>query len=606
MPFVLRSGAYDQPLHGAVRVMHAPAGSLGLETVLNAARQGRMAGWETYRDTMPSPAWHFLYTNWVLLRLHNPHPDTAFALLRGPGLASQAVYQRHEAGWAEYPVSLYPKRSDSAEVVPFPVYSGVVLRLPPGASDSVLCRIRGYNQPRDLLPRLSDARSFAGLYLKARALKTLASALFSGILIAILLYCLTSYLLYRQPMVLWYVLFCSALLLMTWRDLERTFPYLWLTFQWISWTETKMLFSSALVIGYFGFFRHFVGTDRFGLQGWMRWVAPFCLLMLGADSVLLLLGLTRWSWVLYVVFRSIFVLFSMLLLVRIWRQAWQEPLNRLILTAASALTLGEGFATVLPDHPASELSSYAAMLDALLFTLGIAFRNRELRRERSRLLLENQRMQAGQELALEQQRSAIVLDIHDETGNSLNRIVRIAERPQQVQSAPELLEDIAKEARNANRFLREFIELAAQGPISFADLQARCRQHASGICDHEPVRLQLEFPPSGTPGQLISFRQQWQLMRIFNEALHNAVKHSGAEAVRVRLALEAGVLALEVEDNGRGGAGLRPSGELPGRGMPGMRMRAGWIGADWALESHPGTGTCIRVLLPLGQEAAAG
>jgi signal transduction histidine kinase len=89
------------------------------------------------------------------------------------------------------------------------------------------------------------------------------------------------------------------------------------------------------------------------------------------------------------------------------------------------------------------------------------------------------------------------------------------------------------------------------------------------------------------------------VLRITQEALTNAIKHSRARMVRVTLAIDhegdAQWLTVRVTDNGRG----LGTGNGSGRGMLNMRNRAQRIGAFLKVESVPGAGTMILVRLPL-------
>jgi signal transduction histidine kinase len=89
------------------------------------------------------------------------------------------------------------------------------------------------------------------------------------------------------------------------------------------------------------------------------------------------------------------------------------------------------------------------------------------------------------------------------------------------------------------------------------------------------------------------------VLRITQEALTNAIKHSRARMVRVMLAIDhegdSQWLTIRVTDNGRGLA----AGNGTGRGMLNMRNRAQRIGAFLKFESVPGAGTTVMVRLPL-------
>jgi signal transduction histidine kinase len=88
------------------------------------------------------------------------------------------------------------------------------------------------------------------------------------------------------------------------------------------------------------------------------------------------------------------------------------------------------------------------------------------------------------------------------------------------------------------------------------------------------------------------------LYRILQEAVHNIVKHSGADRVWVRLDRMDNTLYLAIEDNGRG---FDPDsikfveGETRGLGLLSMKERASFSGGTYHLSSAAGKGTCIKV-----------
>jgi signal transduction histidine kinase len=83
------------------------------------------------------------------------------------------------------------------------------------------------------------------------------------------------------------------------------------------------------------------------------------------------------------------------------------------------------------------------------------------------------------------------------------------------------------------------------------------------------------------------------ILRIVQEALTNALKHSKARQVQVTIAIqhegESDWLVVKVADNGRGITEERAS----GRGLLNMRNRAGRIGGLLKLETVPGAGTSV-------------
>ena len=87
------------------------------------------------------------------------------------------------------------------------------------------------------------------------------------------------------------------------------------------------------------------------------------------------------------------------------------------------------------------------------------------------------------------------------------------------------------------------------------------------------------------------------LYRVTQEALHNAAKHSGAEAVWVRLEATDSLLKLTVSD---AGVGFEPDllDRIEGFGMMSMRQRLRGVGGSLLVKSAPGQGTRIQASLP--------
>ncbi len=87
------------------------------------------------------------------------------------------------------------------------------------------------------------------------------------------------------------------------------------------------------------------------------------------------------------------------------------------------------------------------------------------------------------------------------------------------------------------------------------------------------------------------------IFRIAQEALLNAVRHSGAHRIDVGLAVVDRRLRLEVRDDGRG---FDPAAEHPDTlGLVSMEERALALRGDLAVESAPGGGTIVRLDCPI-------
>jgi signal transduction histidine kinase len=88
------------------------------------------------------------------------------------------------------------------------------------------------------------------------------------------------------------------------------------------------------------------------------------------------------------------------------------------------------------------------------------------------------------------------------------------------------------------------------------------------------------------------------LLRVTQEALANALKHSGANRIIVALNYESSQVQLRLQDNGNGFDLLKVGQATSGHfGLLDMRERAEKIAARFTLNSRPGHGTEILLLI---------
>jgi len=92
-------------------------------------------------------------------------------------------------------------------------------------------------------------------------------------------------------------------------------------------------------------------------------------------------------------------------------------------------------------------------------------------------------------------------------------------------------------------------------------------------------------------------RQKNYIFRIVQEALTNAVKHSGATEIYLSATVEDESINIHVKDNGKGFDPTRIVN--PGNGIINMRERANLLGGQFNLDSVPGKGSDIYVTIPM-------
>jgi signal transduction histidine kinase/ligand-binding sensor domain-containing protein len=94
-----------------------------------------------------------------------------------------------------------------------------------------------------------------------------------------------------------------------------------------------------------------------------------------------------------------------------------------------------------------------------------------------------------------------------------------------------------------------------------------------------------------------------EMARVAQEAILNVKKHAGAGGLWVQLKYRPEEVALEIRDDGRGGALEQKAETSAGHfGLTGMRERAAAIGATLEVSGAPGEGTTIRLSVPAQSE----
>lgn len=98
--------------------------------------------------------------------------------------------------------------------------------------------------------------------------------------------------------------------------------------------------------------------------------------------------------------------------------------------------------------------------------------------------------------------------------------------------------------------------------------------------------------------------QSAALYRVAQEAIRNAVRHSGATQVVLRLTLSGDSATLDIADDGRGFDVAGAESQRPGMGLFAMRERVSLVGGRFSVDSIPGHGTTVHAAVPMGGNSA--
>jgi signal transduction histidine kinase len=217
------------------------------------------------------------------------------------------------------------------------------------------------------------------------------------------------------------------------------------------------------------------------------------------------------------------------------------------------------------------------------------------------IALTNARLfEQGRELTLVQERQRIARELHDAVAQTLFSLRLTAQAAAALvsrdpQRALAELDTVTALATDATNELRQIVaelrppELSREGLA--ATLGARVallnRVHAAAI----------EYSSAGCPK--LTPKVEEAMLRVAEEALHNALQHAHATHVRVALDGDDTHAKLEVVDDGRGFdvSAVAASHRL---GLASMRERSHAVRGRLTVESAPDKGTTVRMVVPIG------
>jgi signal transduction histidine kinase len=220
--------------------------------------------------------------------------------------------------------------------------------------------------------------------------------------------------------------------------------------------------------------------------------------------------------------------------------------------------------------------------------------------------LQRQVANLRQQQALEKERGRIARDIHDQVGASLTQISLLGEMVETDKDEPAEVEShgrqLSQTARETARALDEIVWTVNPRNDTLDGLVNYICKHAQDYLAVAGVRYRLDIP-TALPAASISPEARHNVFLAAKEAVTNIVRHARATEACLRLRLETGRFILEIEDDGRGLAGLDP--KTLRNGLRNMRKRMEDIGG--AFELTPGAGgkgAVVRLTVPLSRANA--
>ena len=203
-----------------------------------------------------------------------------------------------------------------------------------------------------------------------------------------------------------------------------------------------------------------------------------------------------------------------------------------------------------------------------------------------------------QERMLEQERFRIARDLHDDLGARLTHISLmsgLAENDPQSAASRESFQRISSMARELVAALYQTVWTVNPEHDNLEALVNYLCQLTQNLAESARIRCRIHSCEALDQRQVTS-EVRHNIILAVKEALNNAVKHSGAGEIIVRIEFNDPRLSISITDNGHG---FDAEHARQGNGLKNMHRRMKSVGGTVSLQSTPGAGTsvCFEVLI---------
>ncbi|HEX3800072.1 MAG TPA: ATP-binding protein [Verrucomicrobiae bacterium] len=243
----------------------------------------------------------------------------------------------------------------------------------------------------------------------------------------------------------------------------------------------------------------------------------------------------------------------------------------------------------------------ALLLGLLAAMVWITLLRRQVEERSQQLTSEiKSRERAERQHALEEERTRIARDLHDDLGATLTEIRFLSAVKSHDSLVPEntryQLSEVSEKSRQLVSSLDEIVWAVNPANDSLPSLASYLRHVAEEFFRNTSVRCRLDVEET-LPEVPLTSEVRHNLYLVIREALNNIAKHAQASEVWLRIRWAEHTLSIVLEDNGCGFANAAVL--APGDGLLNMRKRLEKIGGRFECESQLGSGTACRIWLPI-------
>jgi two-component system sensor histidine kinase UhpB len=204
-------------------------------------------------------------------------------------------------------------------------------------------------------------------------------------------------------------------------------------------------------------------------------------------------------------------------------------------------------------------------------------------------------------LEVENIRSNIAADFHDELGSTLSSIALYSEMALRddladVQRTKGILSIIGESSRGTVSAMQDMIWTIQPKNDNMHEVINRMREYAFPLAEVKNIDLKLNVDED-VKGIDLPMDTRKNIYLIYKEALNNAFKYASAQSININLTKSQTMLKLSIIDDGKG---FDVATARQGNGLRNIRKRADQAGGTLSIVSRQGEGTQILFDCPIG------
>ena len=441
-------------------------------------------------------------------------------------------------------------------------------------------------------------------------------ALFTGMIALLVIFGMYLFIISRDKLYIWYILYISAGWLWVLSNAGYGFEYLWPNLPWFA-SKARPVFAIAPLIFSMLFLKGFIGG--FKSKKLLRFIKMMNILLLAVIAIILLFNKDGYQskWWLYIQYfvPLVTLLYALLILIILTLSSIKG--NRLALfylTAIIVLLIAVILQASFPFGGVNQFSGFLSnygfalgyTVEAIILTAGLVYRFNQYRVDKEKLLLEiNKRQIENTRIMLEVQeaeRSQVANQLHDVAGSFLsaaklnlsslrqNDLIVNEKAVSQLKKTEEAVDLVADMVRNLSHALSPVM----LGQVGFKKSLEKVIAifNASG-------KIKIDLLVIGFEKYIPAINNYYTaLYSIIYELLNNIVKHSGASHALLQVIEHDDAFTMVIEDDGTG-LHKKQKNEKSGLGMAGIQSKINYFNGSITFDNNKPQGLIVTIEIPL-------